>query len=622
MKQKGKMKKINFLWLFLLAFIAGSCESEMDKELAALKEAANNSQVSINMLNTSQTRAGGIVAQAFFAPGEKVGVMVVCNNQLTGPLPYTINSTMTGLVEPLPIISNSSEHLLYAYFPYDANQSDNLNQIDVTPVKAVQTQNGNDDKSAIEDAFYVGVPTSYYVGDNPTIQFASTYTNFQFQINTNISGLVVESIELKAPNGKVINFTSAQVDITKQSSDPAFGELTNIKGGTSTTTLKIDNGGLNAPNSTTDYAIAYMNICPFNSANQKLTVTVKTAANGTYTYDIDGDNYIKGTTYNIPIRIEKKKQIKNIRVLSLCEVGCLGTKDNTKQWNCYYGALNVHAKEIRRVLFEYFGKGKLVETGVISFDKTDTKCCLNKMKDSDLDKYDIIYLNNNARPDAALSRRIMNWLNRSENRVLMLAYDWKDPCVTPNTKESLVICKTTTNYLMFKNEIQDVVPHWYNSCYTNYNIGNYGAPRSGIMVPVELNDRTKYFWKDGPFKTDLTESSDQRYWIQDKWWGSAKVTSPNVIPLISYRDAKDDCYQTRTHKYGAGDGGMVLGVDPTTRIVYIGDSEIFSTECVSKKTQNARMAKRDGCKGATGLNNYSKIMGNLWAWMIDEVIQK
>ncbi|GEM_PF-2196236 len=620
MKKKSKMKKLNFLWLVLLAFMAGACESEFDKELEAMKDAAANSHVGINMM--SQTRSGGFSTQPLIAPGGKVGLIVLCDNQLTGPLPYTINSSMTGLIEPLPIMSNVSEHLLYAYFPYEANQSGDPTKIGVTPIAAVQTQQGNDDISPIKETFYVGVPNSYYAGDNPTIQFASTYTNFQFQINTNIAGLVVESIELKAPNGKIINFASAKMDITKSITDPLFGDLKDITGGTSKTTLNIENGGLNIPNSTTDYAIAYMNICPFKCADETLTVTVKTADNGTYTFDIKGENYNKGNTYQIPLRIEKKAVIKNIRVLSLCEVGCLGTKDNTKQWNCYYGALNVHAKEIRRVLFEYFGKGKLVETGVISFDKTDIKCCLNKMKDSDLDKYDIIYLNNNARPDAALSRRIMNWLNRSENRVLMLAYDWKDPCVTPSTKESTVICKTTTNYLMFKNEIQDVVPHWYNSCYTNYNIGNYGAPRSGIMVPFELNERTKYFWKDGPFKTDLTESSDQRYWIQDKWWGSAKVTSPNVIPLISYRDAKDDCYQYKTHKYGAGDGGMILGVDPTTRIVYIGDSEIFSTECVSNKTKEARMAKRDGCKGATGLNNYSKIMGNLWAWMIQEVIQK
>lgn len=618
MKQKLKMKKLNFLWVMVLALIAGACESEMEKDL---EEAKLSSQAGISMM--AQTRAGGgIGTQSIIAPGGKVGLIVTCNNQVRGPLPYTINSNMTGLVEALPVIDAFSEHNLYAYFPYEVNQSKDPAKIQVTPVDAVQTQHGNGDNSPIQDAFYIGIPRTYYAGTNPSIDFMSTYTNFNFQINTNIAGLVVESIELKAPNGKVINFASGYIDGTKAGNDPAFAQLYGISGGKSTTTLKIDNGGLSIPNSTTDNAIAYMNIAPFNCAREKMTVTVKTTTNGTFTYEVAGEDYSRGNTYIIPIRIEKKKVIKDIRVLSVCEVGSLGCYDNTKQWNCYYGALNVHAKEIRRVLFEYFGKGKLVETGKISFDKTDIKCCLNKMRDSDLDKYDIIYLNNNARPDAALSRRIMNWLNRSQDRVLMLAYDWKDPCVTPTTKESTVLCKTTTNYMMFRNEIQDVTPHWYNSCYVNYNIGNYGAPRSGIMVPLELNDRTKYFWKDGPFKTNLTESSDQRYWIQDKWWGSAKVNSPNVIPLISYRDAKDDCYQYKTHKYGAGDGGMILGVDPTTRIVYIGDSEIFSTECVSKKTQDARMAKRDGCKGATGLNNYSKIMGNLWAWMIEEVIQK
>jgi len=619
MKQKLNMRKLNLLFIMVLALIMGACESETEKEL---KAGLFNSEVDVTFV-TSQTRAGGVVPQAFIGPGGRVGLYIKCGNELRGPLPFTLNGDMTGLVEPLPTIDINKEHTVYGYFPYDANTSKDPAKIQVSPVPSTQTQHGNDNQAALDDAFYISIPYSYYIGEKPRVEFTAAYTIFNFLVNSNISGLVVESIELKAPN-KIINFTSAYMDGTRKNNEAGFGQLYNISGGKSNTVLNIDNGGLNVPNSTTDNAKASMNICPFNSKGEKMTVVVKTAAHGTYTFEIDGDDYKKGTTYEIPIRIEKKKTIKNVRVLSVCEVGCLGTKDNTKQWNCYYGAIDCHAKEIRRLLYEYFGKGKLVETGVISFDKTDIKCYLNKMTDNDLAKYDIIYLNNNSRPDANMVQKVMRWLNGSENRVLMLAYDWKDACVTPKTSDNSAICSTTTNYLFFRHAIKDVVPHWYNSGCVNYSYGNYGSLREDMLLPFELNDRTKYFWKEGPFKTNLTESSDQRYWIEDIWWGSAAVTSPTVIPLISYRDARNDCNPSRIHSKGAGDNGMVLGVDPATRIVYIGDSEIFSTQGVCNSHQkNARMAvRKDGCKPDAGLNNFSKLMGNLWAWMIDEVVQK
>jgi hypothetical protein len=611
------MKKLNFLWLLLLAFMIGACDAEDKDDIGVSK-----SEAGVVML--SDTRGTANAIKPLLAAGSKVGLIVACQGEVRGPLEYTMNSNMTGLVEPLPNIGGENvQHLFYAYSPFNANSSNDPKRLQVVPIRATQEQNGKDDKSPFDDAFHISPPLSYILGDKPLIRFMHAYSNFYFNINTNITNLTIKSVQLTAPDGNMINFRSALMDGTKSTSDSDFAQLYNKIGGSNKTLLNL-RGGLSVPNSTTQFTTAYMNVAPFNAEGKKITVVVTASDDKTYTYEINGEDYRPGIAYEIPIYIEKdipKPVVKDIRVLSLCEVGSLGTKDNTKQWNCYYGALNIHAKEIRRVLFEHFGKGKTVETGVISFDITDIKCCLNKYSDSDLAKYNIIYLNNNARPDAALSKRIMKWLNASKDRVLMLAYDWKDPCVKPTTKDATAICYTTTNYLMFKNEIYGVTPHWYNSCIKNTSIGNYGIPRSRMLVPFNLNDKTKFFWKEGPFKTDLTQSSDMRYWVEDMWWGSAAVTDPNVIPLISYRDARNEFYQYKTHACGAGDGGMILGVDPTKRIVYIGDSEIFSTECVHSKVTEARMAKRDGCY-PKAMNNYSKIMGNLWAWMIQEVIQK
>lgn len=600
------MKRLHYVWLLIMALFVGACESEIEKEL---------------LLAT--TRAGAVTPR--WAVGEKVGLFVECNGQMDGPLPFTIaNSNGTVyFVEPMPIKHPTRLHTFYAYHPFEVNVSTDPHKVGVSPIPATQIQQGTSAAHKTAHEYNIAEPVAIYPDEDLRLNFTSTYSFFEFQINSNVSGITISSIELEASGGKIINLASACMDVTKYSNDPAFAQLFDIQGGSSKTELKIEGGGLNIPDSETAYASAYIVACPFNAVGEILTVTVKTTDDEVFVFEKPGSKYEQGKDYVIPIRIEKedpKPVIKDIRVLSLHEVGCLGTNDNTQKWNCYYGATNKQAKEIRRMLYEYFGKDKLVETGVISFEKTDTKHKLNKMSDSDLDRFNIIFLNNNGRPDTQTTQRIMNWLNRSKDRVLMLAYDWKEPCVTPETSDSKVICETTTNNLFFRHHITGVAPHWYNGK-TDYRCQNYGHTRHDMLVPFELNDRTNYFWKTGPFKTTLDEGSDQRYWLDDIWWGCATVTDPNVIPLITYKDARDDHTHSKIHKYGAGDDGMILGVDPVKRIVYIGDSEIFSTECVGSKQKEARMAEIDACK-TDGLNNYSKIMGNLWAWMINEVIQK
>lgn len=618
------MKKTNLLlFLFTTILLFGACESQTEKNVME-ELSVMNGQIKVLPLVT-QTR-GGDQYTPYWAVGEKVGLFIQTDKTLDGPLPFTIANLSGGIsfAEAIPFIDRSSRHTFYAYHPYEVNTSADPTTINVSPIGKEQVQQGTsrDHISAYE--FNIATPSSIFPDEDLLLYFTSTYSFFQFQIRANVDGLVVKSIKVEAPTGKLINFTDAKVDITLPEGDPGFAKYVNINGGTSTNTLKIEDGGLVIPSTGSDHAIGYMVFNPFDCSGEVLKITVTTEDNQVFTFEEKGEDYIFGQHYEIPLYLEAKAPqptVRDIKILSICEVGCLGTKDNTEKWSCYYGALNLHGKEIRRLLFEHFGKGKTVETGVISFEKIDHKCYLNKVTDAYLDQFSIIYLNNNARPDIQTSQKIMNWLNRSDDRVLMLAYDWKTDCLTPDMSESSIICKIATNYLVFRDHIYGVKPHWYNSSKVNQSIGNWGRDRDDMLLPFELNAQTRYFWKDGPFKTDLTEQSDLRYWVQDDYWGIAEVSDPNVIPLISYRDAKDDCYQTKTHKYGEGDGGMVLGVDPTKRIVYIGDSEIFSVSCVTSKVAHARMSKEGTCK-PNEMNNYSKVMGNLWAWMIDKVIQQ
>lgn len=419
------MTKLKLFGLMTLALMISACQSELDNDLAQELGADGGATVSFG---DAETRAGGSTFS--IEPGSKAGVYVAANGNMVGPTAYTLNNTLSGFIEPLPILDYSSEHQAFAYWPYNVNTSIDPSTITVQPVPAIQDQTPLT-VGTTNYEFFVAGATYYAYGVNANFTFANTYSYLEFRLSGNVNGLAVKTIEVKAPDGKIINFTSGLVDATLRSVDNGFAVPYAVQGGTSKTVLNISDGGLSIPNSTQDYASAYMTILPVNCLGEKLNITVTTVDDQTFTFTEDAINYTRAQTFPITLHLEAKKApvIKNIRVLSVCEVGCLGTKDNTKPWNCYYGALNNHAKEIRKLLHDYFGKNKLVETGVISFEKIDIKCHLNKVTDAYLDQFDIIYLNNNARPSIQTSKRIMNWLSRSEHRVLMLAYDWKTACL-------------------------------------------------------------------------------------------------------------------------------------------------------------------------------------------------
>lgn len=599
------MKKKNCLLLWMMAFVICACESGLDEKITD-----NSSGVSGYLATNVSTRAETTM-QPLISVGDHMGIFVKYGGSIQGPDKYTISSVTDyelKFFEDFYFDNPYEEHTFYGYIPYEASTSKNPERVSVLPVPAKQTQNGTSYNHLVES--YIVSPVTAYEGERINLVLTPMYSYLEFQIRSIMNDVVVKSIKVNAPDKEVIAFGSGKVNVTKSGSDPAFMRISEMKDESSVIELNVEDE-LKVP--VHGSASAYMTILPFAGEGKTLTITVETNK-GIYTFEKQAANYVKGYTYAVDIELGKQREVRDIRVLSVCEVGCLGEYDNTKKWNCNYGATvhSIHSKELRRLLFEHFGKGKTVESGKISFEKTDVNCFLNKMTPAQLERYDIIYLNYNARPNEATAARIMNWLNGASNRVLMLAYDWKDSCVRPSTARPYN--HHTTNYVLFRDYINGVKPHWYNSVCSNASIGNYGIKRQHILVPFELNERTSYFWKEGPFKTNLSSSSTLHYWIEDYLWGVAEVTDPNVIPLITYRHALADDGRCKTHLRGSGDGGMILGVDPTKRIVYIGDSEIFSVEGACTTTRKAARITFDRCGN---LNNYGKVMGNLWAWMLD-----
>lgn len=238
-------------------------------------------------------------------PGEKVGLIVQAANQIVGPLSYTLNSNMTGLVEPLPIISPYEEHKVYSYSPYSVNTSNDPTRVQVTPIPYQQIQQGESGNRPTNYDFYVGVPMSYYAGDRPTVLFAAAYTTLQYHINSNVNDLIVNEITLKAPDGAVVTFTGATANITLPSSNPDFGKINDFEGGFSAVQLTIENG-LPIPNSEVEFSKGYVTINPFNAQGQMLQITVKTNK-GDFVIDRNGEEFRRGTSYEIPIRIEVKE---------------------------------------------------------------------------------------------------------------------------------------------------------------------------------------------------------------------------------------------------------------------------------------------------------------------------
>lgn len=641
------MKKLNWLWFFLVTLLFASCEAEVDTELQDLLKSKSEVTISFDQENV-ETRSG-VSGYYYRAPtvktGDKIGVFSLANGNMSGPKLYTLikNNGSFTLAEPLEFQDMTSLHTFYFYYPDHPGQtSTDPTMVGARPILNKQVQNGTLFDHLSESDFYVASPVSIVYGDELKINLYDVFTYLEFRINTNINDLIIKEVKFTAPSGKIAAYESGSFDITKRVNATGFREVFNVKGASNEVSLTVK-GDIKIPNSETNYIPAYMVLNPLDAYREKITVEIYTDKRPEpYTYELDGGRYFADLAAIINIRIEDeeepKPELKDIYVLSICDIGFLGTGNNEDVSAPNYGVncYTDYSKAIRKVLKEHFGPDKTVKTGKIYFDEAGhcggklcckTSCCClkknldyNNMTEAQLDKYNIIFLNRDTRPNEAFAAKIIKWLKKSDDRVLMLSYDWKDSCVKPGSSTSSILskCYKSTNYILLQDNYfsADIKPHWYNCCIKNVAIGNWGDYRSGILAPFELNERTSYFWKNGPFKTNLNTASDQRYWVRGKYWGSAQVLSPNIIPLVTYRDAR---YTTSSCCYSKdkGDGGMILGVDPVKRVVYIGDSELFSVDGIkTTEQQNAKMSF------GSEMNNYTKIMGNVWAWMIDEVIQK
>lgn len=263
------------------------------------------------------------------------------------------------------------------------------------------------------------------------------------------------------------------------------------------------------------------------------------------------------------IRVEQNKGTNRsnavVNIASVTGIGFLGYDNGT-------GANGAAA--MRKVLDTHFKMGGVVELQQINYHTISN----NPMVTDDyLKDKDVVFLVYAAIPTAATMTRIINWLEASPRRVLVISFD-----SSATNPEAFKL-----NY--FKEDISSI---------------NY-FPHGSYAAKLVHTPGAEYFWKDGPF-TKGAQIGDATYLNSDGTFGEATLTAGSgILPLFE------------------SSGAMVFGVHPEKRIVYIGDSQ-YGDMLAGGVYDGQKFNNNQGEVN----NNIEKIFANLWAWIIDEVVLK
>lgn len=181
---------------------------------------------------------------------------------------------------------------------------------------------------------------------------------------------------------------------------------------------------------------------------------------------------------------------------------------------------------------------------------------------------DVIFLTYNVRISTAVSNHIVSWLRASPRRVLIVSTDTN--LSNDVIRNNAYVTTTPALWAYSTAVITDAaVTHYHRA-----------AVRPGS---------SDFF--DGPFGLLTDTVTFKRY---DEYAGYTSVIPDNVTPLIV----------GSTQGY---ENFMFFGVNRDKRIIYHGDANLF---------QNTTMGNTNG----TVVNSLDKLMANVWAWVVEQVI--
>lgn len=276
--------------------------------------------------------------------------------------------------------------------------------------------------------------------------------------------------------------------------------------------------------------------------------------------DDERNNYfvIRAGYWNIVISIrhegQKSRLNELVRVLSFTEIGDLGNGYASD------GLLGANGAAMRGILNAQFGPGGRYKIGGYHFTEMGVITSASSLSPNTMGIFDVIFFPHNNQPNATITADILKWLEAKPNRVLVVAAD------ATNTNPTLL---------------------------SSLNDGlTWSFSNSGSFNFVTLSDENKIFTQ-GIFGNVSASSTFAK---TDAVWGGSTIKANNndiIVPLL----------QTST------DGRMVMGVNMSKRIVYIGDCNMFHVQA-------------GGLTNSTGTvnNDPSRLMANLWSWITEIVL--
>ncbi|MCC8018318.1 MAG: hypothetical protein LIO85_00880 [Rikenellaceae bacterium] len=188
---------------------------------------------------------------------------------------------------------------------------------------------------------------------------------------------------------------------------------------------------------------------------------------------------------------------------------------------------------------------------------------------------DVVYMGNDNRLSEAAARAVMQWLEASPNRVLVVGAD------APLTSHNLIRRDKPYAPLAY-----DALWYYNATHLDSYNVQILENTDSRFLTVERTADNAEF--TDGPFGpvtagTPIT--------IADGYYGYARSWYDGIIPLMTVK-SHPDC--------------MAVGVDPGKRIVYLGDASLYQT------------GRFTGPDGGDGMN--ARLWSNIWAWIAHQVI--
>jgi Protein of unknown function (DUF1812). len=310
------------------------------------------------------------------------------------------------------------------------------------------------------------------------------------------------------------------------------------------------------------------------SADKK-TIRVKALKNSQASTTLSQNILIKAKRFNIVINISQKLASNSSGVVNLMtikgELGNLGSNElpSSLGWE-------IRGLALRNLLLktDNFGSGANSKVKVAGFNLAQTpESPGDNLRLPLINNFDILFIPECVPALGAANSvpAILNWLNAQNNRYLVFNFERAS-------------APGYYNYALLSAlgiKVSDVV--FYNL--TNLNLDKY------TYVSNNITD-------NGAFGTVAANFNFRNY---DAWHAEIKSGKyPNIKPILK-----------------GANGGIVLGIDETRRVVYFGDIDLFHPVDGAGPQAGERLVI-DGTVSTS--NNASKMVANLWEYISQVVL--